>query len=278
MKVMIELEDVVFRYDGAKINAIHNVSLTIESNEWVAILGQNGSGKSTLGRLINGLFIPTSGSVKVDGYETIQESSLWEVRRRVGMVFQNPEHQFVATTVRDDLAFGLENRGIERAEMVARIEKYSKQIGIEHLLDKEPHRLSGGQKQRVAIAGIIALEPEFVIFDEATSMLDPIGRQEVLQTMKELHNHGVSIVSITHDMQEAIYANRVIVLKDGQVLKDGSPRQVFQSHDWIKEAGLSVPFSLTLQQELAKQGVMLKQQCLTNEELVNALWISNLTK
>ncbi|WP_088106068.1 energy-coupling factor transporter ATPase [Halalkalibacter urbisdiaboli] len=275
---MIELEDVVFRYDGAKINAIHNVSLTIESNEWVAILGQNGSGKSTLGRLINGLFIPTSGSVKVDGYETIQESSLWEVRRRVGMVFQNPEHQFVATTVRDDLAFGLENRGIERAEMVARIEKYSKQIGIEHLLDKEPHRLSGGQKQRVAIAGIIALEPEFVIFDEATSMLDPIGRQEVLQTMKELHNHGVSIVSITHDMQEAIYANRVIVLKDGQVLKDGSPRQVFQSHDWIKEAGLSVPFSLTLQQELAKQGVMLKQQCLTNEELVNALWISNLTK
>jgi energy-coupling factor transport system ATP-binding protein len=275
---LIKLEHVSFRYQGSNGEALKDLTLSIQKGEWVAILGQNGSGKSTLGRLLNGLLLPTNGLIEVDGYTTLDESSLWEVRKRIGMIFQNPDHQFVATTVRDDIAFGLENLGIERDEMLTRINVYAKKVGIDHLLDKEPHRLSGGQKQRVAIAGIIALEPDYVIFDEATSMLDPIGRRDVIETMEQLHKRGMSILSITHDMDEAVLADRVIVLKDGRLLKDGSPSDVFQAVEWIKESGLGVPFSLMLQQQLEEVGVTLDSLCLTNEELVDALWTFNLIK
>ncbi|WP_100406020.1 energy-coupling factor transporter ATPase [Bacillus solitudinis] len=269
---MITLKDVSYRYEGSERLAISNLSLTLKNNEWVAILGQNGSGKSTLGRLFNGLLTPVSGTVKVDGFSTSDESSLWEVRKRVGMVFQNPDHQFVATTVRDDIAFGLENRGIEREEMLRRIDLYSKQVGVNQLLDKEPHRLSGGQKQRVAIAGIIALEPDFIIFDEATSMLDPIGRLDVLKTMRNLHKQGLSILSITHDMEEAALSDRVVVLNQGTIIEDGSPSNVFRSVEWIGKAGLAMPFSLKLQKELESQGVTLDTMCLSEKELVDSLW------
>src|SRR5690625_507831 len=183
----IKLDSVSFQYDETAGQALKNVNLTIHPKEWVSVVGRNGSGKSTFGRLLNGLLLPTQGKVFINGVTTNDEKQLWEIRRVVGMVFQNPDHQFVATTVRDELAFGLENLGLSRDEMSKRMERYASLIGVSSLLDMEPHRLSGGQKQRVAIAATMVMEPHVIVFDEATSMLDPIGRKEVLATMKRLH-------------------------------------------------------------------------------------------
>ncbi len=212
------------------------------------------------------------------GYHSTNEAQRWEIRKRVGMVFQNPEHQFVATTVKDDIAFGLENRGIERGEMLRRIDAYSTLIGVRDLLEKEPHRLSGGQKQRVAIAGIVAMEPDVIIFDEATSMLDPEGRREVLETIKLLHRRGIAIVAITHDMEEAVMAERIVVLKQGQAIADGAPSTLFRTPDQLKQAGLELPFALDIQHRLEARGITLDRACLIEEELTEELWKYNSMK
>jgi energy-coupling factor transport system ATP-binding protein len=275
LSVFIDLKEVSFQYEEANDLALKDITISFNRREWVSVLGRNGSGKSTFGRLMNGLLIPQHGTVEVDGFQTVNEDDLWRIRKRVGMIFQNPDHQFVATTVRDDIAFGLENQGIPRDDMLQRIEKYSKLIGVDHLLDSEPHRLSGGQKQRVAIAGIIALEPDMIIFDEATSMLDPSGRKDVMRTMKMLHDRGVAIMTITHDMEEAVIAERVLIFENGQIKADGTPKEVFQSKVQLEKAGLNVPFSVRVQKELEREGFRFNKLSLTEGELVDALWTSH---
>ncbi|NEU32492.1 energy-coupling factor transporter ATPase [bacterium LRH843] len=272
MSVLIELDDVCFQYEGSTELALDRIELAIHEGEWVSLVGRNGSGKSTFGRLLNGLLLPTNGSVSVNGLSTTDEEAVWEIRKKVGMVFQNPDHQFVATTVRDDIAFGLENIGLPRDEMEMRIDKYAALIGVASLLDTEPHRLSGGQKQRVAIAGTMAMEPSIIVFDEATSMLDPIGRNEVLATMKMLHERGSTIISITHDMDEAVLGNRVIVFVQGKMLVDGNPADVFSNENLLAKAGLVPPFSAKMQRLLRMRGISLQKQCLTEEELISELW------
>ncbi len=272
MSALISLENVSYQYDGAKELALNQIQLNVYSNEWVTVVGRNGSGKSTFGRLLNGLLLPTSGTVRVKGLSTTDEDTVWTIRQNVGMVFQNPDHQFVATTVRDDLAFGLENLGLERAEMHKRIETYASLIGITDFLDMEPHRLSGGQKQRVAIAGTMAMEPSIIVFDEATSMLDPIGRKEVLETMKMLHQRGSTIISITHDMDEAVLGNRIIIFEQGTLTAEGTPAEIFSKRELLSQVGLTIPFSVKMQRELEKRGISLQKLCLTEEELISELW------
>lgn len=272
MSAIITLDHVSYSYHEEKRPALSNINLEIFQNDWVTILGRNGSGKSTFGRLLNGLLIPTEGEVKVHHLSTSKEENVWEIRKKVGMVFQNPDHQFVASTVRDDIAFGLENIGLDRLEMVERIERYSTMIGIESLLDSEPHRLSGGQKQRVAIAGVVALQPDVIVFDEATSMLDPIGRKEVLETMKTLHENGCTIVTITHHMDEALLGNRVVVLNGGEKIADRTPQEVFQDESLLKSAGLVHPFLFQLQTMLERRGLSLAKHCMTEEELIAEIW------
>ncbi|MDT8862261.1 energy-coupling factor transporter ATPase [Alkalihalobacillus sp. MEB130] len=272
MSALISLNGVSYQYEQAKEYALKELTVKIEANEWIAVLGRNGSGKSTFGRLLNGLLLPIEGSVLVSDLSTKDEQDVWSIRKKVGMVFQNPDHQFVATTVRDDLAFGLENLGLDRSTMEERITEYASLIGITHLLEAEPHRLSGGQKQRVAIAGIMAMEPDVIVFDEATSMLDPIGRKEVMDTIAMLHQRGVTIISITHDMEEAVRASRLLLFHDGELAIQGRPQEVFSQKERLAEFGLSLPFSIELQHELEKSGITLPKTCLTEEELVAELW------
>lgn len=240
--------------------------------KWISVLGRNGSGKSTFGRLLNGLHLPKEGTVLVSGLPTTDEHDIWLIRKKVGMVFQNPDHQFVATSVRDDIAFGLENLGLNREEMEERIEKYASLIGISSLLESEPHRLSGGQKQRVAIAGIMAMEPEVIVLDEATSMLDPIGRKEVMETIQMLHQRGMTIISITHDMDEAVLASRMFLFHKGKLALEGTPQDIFSQLDEVRALGLSLPFATELQDELRMQGLTFSKTCLTEEELIEELW------
>ncbi|WP_017729570.1 energy-coupling factor transporter ATPase [Halalkalibacterium ligniniphilum] len=265
-------QNVTFHYEGTEKQVIKGMDLHIEKGQWVSVVGPNGSGKSTMAKLMNGLLLPTEGSITFDALSILDEEERWAIRNRVGMVFQNPEHQFVATKVRDDLAFGMENRGFSRDLMLERIETVAKLVGIDELLEQEPHRLSGGQKQRVAIAGILAIEPEVIIFDEATSMLDPSGRKDILKTMQMLHERGITLLSITHDVEEAVCAERVLVLDQGQVAMDGPPQEVFQNKDVLSVYGLDVPFSFQLQEALAERGIELGPSLLTEREVVEALW------
>lgn len=220
---LISVEDIVFRYrKDAERRALDGVSLQVYEGEWLAIVGHNGSGKSTLGRALNGLILPESGDIEVAGIQ-LTEESVWEVRKKIGMVFQNPDNQFVGTTVRDDVAFGLENNGVPREEMIERVDWAVKQVNMQDFLDQEPHHLSGGQKQRVAIAGVIAARPDIIILDEATSMLDPIGREEVLETVRHLKEQGMAtVISITHDLNEAAKADRIIVMNGGKKYAEGT--------------------------------------------------------
>ncbi len=273
MENIITVKDVTFYYPGEETPTLKNVTLDVHKGEWLSIVGHNGSGKSTLAKMLNGLLLPNEGAVFVSDYTTGRPDDIWEVRRQVGMVFQNPDNQFVGTSVQDDIAFGLENFGVPREEMIKRINESVERVGMEAFLNQEPHQLSGGQKQRVAIAGILAQKPSVIVLDEATSMLDPIGRIEVMETVRELNKkEGITVISITHDLEEALSADRVVVMKMGEKAAEGLPEDIFQQRELLKSAGLDLPFSLKLSEALRQQGVELDKSYLTQEELVNALW------
>ena len=268
-KSYIQVEDLCYSYqedDGKDVPVLRGLSFAVQKGEYVAILGHNGSGKSTLAKLLDMVLTPTSGRIVIDGIETtvpdLTEDDLFALRRKVGMVFQNPDNQLVATIVEEDVAFGPENIGVPREEIRRRVDEALATVGMSEYAHHEPHRLSGGQKQRVAIAGIIALSPQIMIFDESTSMLDPIGRREVLQTMERLNKEqGITILTITHYMNEAAKADRVIVLDDGRVLMDGTPAEIFAHPDLLRRAGLDVPQCSALVEELKKMGIELKGDC-----------------
>lgn len=273
MKELIKVNNLSFRYDEEGEWALNDINLTVKRGEWLAVVGHNGSGKSTLAKLLNGLLLPQQGTVEVEGFNTTNNDELWEIRRRVGVVFQNPDNQLVATTVRDDVAFGLENLGVDRDEMKARILKSVQKVKLDSFLDHEPHRLSGGQKQRVAIAGILAIQPSIMILDEATSMLDPMGCNEVISTVEQLNkDEGMTLISITHDLEEAIRADRIVVLNQGKIVNVGSPREIFQAGQDLIEIGLDLPWAIQLREKLIEKGLPLTNESLTQEELVNELW------
>ena len=273
---MIKLENVSFDYSDEYDHTptervIKDLSLTIEDGSFVVILGHNGSGKSTLAKLFNGILIPKSGRVLVDGMDTSNEEHIYDIRRRVGMVFQNPDNQIVATTVEEDVAFAPENLGVPPKEIRERVDEALALVNMTEYRKHSPSQLSGGQKQRVAIAGIIAMRPECIIFDESTAMLDPQGRKEVLDTILKLKNDGMTVVLITHYMNEAAYADRVIVMNDGDVDMDATPREVFSQVERLKEIGLDVPQVTELIYKLRLSGYDLKDDLIYTEEGARAI-------
>ena len=271
MKQMIELKNVSFRYDNTvEEYQIDTVSFHVKQGEWLSIVGHNGSGKSTVVRLIDGLLEAESGEIYVDGKQLTRET-IWEIRSKIGIVFQNPDNQFVGATVEDDVAFGLENQGIPREEMLQRVEKAIEQVGMLEFKDREPSRLSGGQKQRVAIAGIIALRPTIIILDEATSMLDPEGREDLMAVMRKLQKKfQLTIISITHDLTEIALSDRTLVFQKGKLESSMTPRELFSRND-LNEIGLDKPFSKQVQESLSSH-FPLKQDYLTESELLDQLW------
>ena len=281
MTEILSLNNVTFSYtpEQAEVkNAVQSVSFTVNEGEWIAIVGHNGSGKSTIAKLMNGLLFPQEGDVRIMG-DVLTEENLWDKRSQMGMVFQNPDNQFVGATVQDDVAFALENNGVPYKEMVNRVHASLAQVKMEDFLDHEPHHLSGGQKQRVAIAGALALRPKLLILDEATSMLDPQGREEVLQTVQQLRAEtGLTVLSITHDLEEAILADRILFMNDGSKFEEGTPTEIFALGDKLSELGLNLPFAMRLTKLLQAEGVQLIGQHMTEEELVNDLWTSNFNK
>lgn len=271
---LLTVQDVFFAYtgeEGQQFDVLKGVNLRIDKGSFVSILGHNGSGKSTLAKLMNALLLPAGGTILVSGMDTRDGEMLWEIRRHVGMVFQNPDNQIVGATVEDDVAFGLENMGVEPVEMRKRIDEALAAVGMEQYLLVQPHRLSGGQKQRVAIAGIMAMRPSVIILDEATAMLDPQGRREVMQLAHRLNREeGITIINITHFPEEAIESDRVIVMDSGTILMDGSPREVFEQVEQLQRVGLDVPFVVRVRHELAAKGIDLPFY-LHQEELVEHL-------
>ncbi|WP_277583917.1 energy-coupling factor ABC transporter ATP-binding protein [Psychrobacillus antarcticus] len=278
---VISLQEVTFTYaeeDTSVRPAIQSMSYTINEGEWVAIVGHNGSGKSTLARLMNGLLFPQTGTVRVFG-EPLNEHNLWDTRSKMGMVFQNPDNQFVGATVQDDVAFALENNGIPFEEMVERVQASLVKVKMNDFMNSEPHHLSGGQKQRVAIAGAIALQPRILLLDEATSMLDPQGREEVLQTVRQLRAEtDLTVISITHDLEEALLADRVIVMNQGEKYAEGSPQEIFERGQELIDLGLDLPFAMNMSRLLRAQGVQIVADHMSEEELVNDLWTSHFNK
>ena len=271
---MIEIKNLNFKYNETDEKLIlKDLNLNIESGDFVAILGHNGSGKSTLAKLLNGLLQPTSGDVVVDGLNTKNEETIWQLRSNTGMVFQNPDNQIVATIVEEDVAFGPENLGIETKEIRKRVDQALKSVGMSEYARRAPHMLSGGQKQRIAIAGILAISPKYIILDEPTAMLDPVGRKEVMSTIEYLNKEEKkTIILITHYMDEAARANRLVVMEKGQILIDEKPREVFSHVDKIKEIGLDVPQVTELAWELNKEGFDINTKILNTDELVGELW------
>ncbi len=265
----IELKDVSFTYDEAPSPALSHVSASVQPGEFVAVLGHNGSGKSTLAKLINALYIPSEGNVVVCGYNTKEEKVVWDIRRRAGMIFQNPDNQIVATVVKEDVAFGLENLGVARDEMIPRIEQALSAVRMSKYADSAPHTLSGGQKQRVAIAGILAMEPSVIIADEATAMLDPSGRREVLDTVRMLNRtKNITVLWITHFMEEAALADRVLVITDGEIRLQGTPAEVFDRVEEMQEMHLDVPPMTALANSLRQNGMPLPAGILTVDDMV----------
>jgi energy-coupling factor transport system ATP-binding protein len=275
MNQLIKVENLQYIYNENMANefiALHDINLTIHEGEFVAIIGTNGSGKSTLAKHFNALLLPTSGSCKIDGIETNSSDKLWAIRQKVGMVFQNPDNQIVATLVEEDIAFGPENLGVPSDEIKSRVDNALKAVGMEEYRKHAPHLLSGGQKQRVAIAGALAMQTKCLVLDEPTAMLDPQGRLEVLETVKALHKElGITIVYITHFMEEAVEADRVVVMKNGSVLDDGVPRAIFTQVKKLKELGLDVPLAAQVAHQLRKTGIKLPDDIITDEELAVAL-------
>ena len=276
---VISIKNIHFNYqDQDTREALSDVSLDVYEGEWLAIIGHNGSGKSTLAKMMNGLLEASSGEIYIDG-QLLTEDTVYEARRKVGMVFQNPDNQFVGTTVEDDIAFGLENIGMPRDEMVRKINTSLEMVRMTKFKEKEPARLSGGQKQRVAIAGMIALAPKVVILDEATSMLDPQGRFEVISTIQQLHkDKGITVISITHDLDEAAQADRVLLMEGGKVNRIGKPSEIFEMGTALVDKGLDVPFSEKLKAILKEKGLNVPNEYLDEEGLVEWLWTSVLNK
>ena len=270
---MIEIKNLKFKYNQDQTSyTLNDVSFHVKHGEWLSIVGHNGSGKSTTARLIGGLLVADSGQIIVDGQE-LTEETVWDIRDKIGMVFQNPDNQFVGATVEDDVAFGLENKGRPYKEMVSRVQEALSFVGMMDFKDREPARLSGGQKQRVAIAGIIAMRPSILILDEATSMLDPEGRQELIQYIEDIRQqYGMTVLSITHDLDEVAMSNRVLVLKQGKVESISSPRELFSRGSELVDLGLDIPFSALLTQKLKNQGLIDCEGYLTEKELVEQLW------
>lgn len=269
---ILRLNNISFRYQNADRDALNQVNLSIDKGEWIAIIGPNGSGKSTLAKVINGLLVPYNGEVYVKGL-LLNSDTVWEVRSAVGMVFQNPDNQFVGATVEDDVAFGMENNGIAREEMAKRIHESLNQVRMQTFLKKEPARLSGGQKQRVAIAGIIALRPDIIILDEATAMLDPLGQEEVIEVVREVkEKFGLTVISITHDIDEASQADRIFVMNQGKLIKEDTPANIFALGEDLVSMGLDVPFPEKLRLALSKRGVEVPERYLDEEEILK--WLS----
>jgi len=276
---IIELKEIVFEYYGEEnTRALDNLTYSINEGEWVAIIGHNGSGKSTQAKVINGLIAAKSGDVFIDG-DKLTEENVWDIRSKVGMVFQNPDNQFVGATVEDDVAFGLENHGVPREEMVTRVNEALEYVRMSEFATREPARLSGGQKQRVAIAGIVALAPKIVILDEATSMLDPEGRQEVLAVIKKIKaEKNLTVLSITHDIDEAASADRILVMRQGKLIAQGTPEEIFARGEELVELGLDIPFSEKLKLELEKAGMPIHEPYISEEGLIDYLCKSHLTR
>ena len=266
-EAIIQLDDVVFQYEGAETPAVNYVSLKVQRGEFLAVLGRNGSGKSTLARLLNALLIPDSGRVTVGGLE-VSEENAYGVREKCGMVFQNPDNQIVATVVEEDCAFGLENRGVAPGEIRRRVNEALAEVGMADRAMASPSMLSGGQKQRVAIAGVLAMRPKIIVFDESTAMLDPIGRRDVFRLARRINREeGITVIWITHFMEEAVQADRVVVMEDGKVELIGEPRQVFSNVDQVLMYGLDVPEMMKLAAKLREAGVNVPKDTLTVEEM-----------
>ena len=272
MKSIIEVKDLSFRYkEDQEYYDVNNVSFHVKRGEWLSIVGHNGSGKSTTIRLIDGLLEAESGEIWIDG-QLLSPENVWDLRRQIGMVFQNPDNQFVGATVEDDVAFGLENQGLPREEMKKRVAESLELVGMLNFKKREPARLSGGQKQRVAIAGVVALRPAILLLDEATSMLDPEGRRELIQTVQEIRkDYQMTVVSITHDLEEVAMSDRVLVMKKGQVESTSSPRELFSRAD-LDQIGLDDPFTNQLRESLRETGYQLPDGYLTEGELEDKLW------
>jgi len=251
--------------------ALNDISLTVGDGEFLVILGRNGSGKSTLAKHFNVILLPCGGTVYVDGMDTASEELLFEIRQRIGMVFQNPDNQIVATVVDEDVAFAPENLGVPSAEIVERVDEALRAVGMYEYRRHAPHLLSGGQKQRVAIAGVLAMSPRAIVFDEPTAMLDPIGRREVISTIMSLKKKGVTIVLITHNMDEAVYGDRVVVMDKGNIIKSGTPREIFADVEGIKSIGLDVPQVTELAHRLRAEGVNIRSDILSCDELVEEI-------
>ncbi len=270
---ILSAEHIVFRYDTeSEQRALNDVSIAVNKGEFVAVLGANGCGKSTLAKHFNAILWPESGTVLVEGMDVTDEENVYDVRQKVGMVFQNPDNQIVATVVEEDVAFALENLGVPPVEIRSRIDDAMKTAGIYKHREKAPHRLSGGQKQRVAIAGIIAMRPDCLILDEATAMLDPHGRESVMKTIRTLnHTFGITVVAITHYMEEATEADRVLVMSEGQVVMNGTPKEVFSQTEQIRSLHLDVPQAAELREELVKAGIPMPEGIISVEECAAAL-------
>ena len=272
MKSIIDVKNLSFRYkESQEYYDVKDITFHVKRGEWLSIVGHNGSGKSTTVRLIDGLLEAESGEIVIDG-QRLTEENVWNIRRQIGMVFQNPDNQFVGATVEDDVAFGLENQGLSRQEMQKRVEEALDLVGMLDFKKREPARLSGGQKQRVAIAGVVALRPAILILDEATSMLDPEGRRELIETVKGIRkDYDMTVISITHDLEEVAMSDRVLVMKKGEIESTSSPRELFSRND-LDQIGLDDPFSNQLKHSLNQHGYDLPENYLTESELEDKLW------
>ena len=272
MKSIIDVKNLSFRYkESQEYYDVKDITFHVKRGEWLSIVGHNGSGKSTTVRLIDGLLEAESGEIVIDG-QRLTEENVWNIRRQIGMVFQNPDNQFVGATVEDDVAFGLENQGLSRQEMKKRVEEALALVGMLEFKKREPARLSGGQKQRVAIAGVVALRPAILILDEATSMLDPEGRRELIETVKGIRkDYDMTVISITHDLEEVAMSDRVLVMKKGEIESTSSPRELFSRND-LDQIGLDDPFANQLKHSLSQNGYDLPENYLTESELEDKLW------
>ena len=276
MANFIEVKDLVYRYskeqgDDNLCPAIDHVSIEIKRGEYISIAGSNGSGKSTLARCLNGLLLPTEGEILLDGMDTNDDDLIWDIRKKIGMVFQNPDNQIVSSMVEDEVAFGPENIGIENPELRKRVDNALKSVGMYEYRNREAHKLSGGQKQRIAIAGAVAMRPDCIVFDEPTAMLDPKGRSQVMKVIRELNDQGITIILITHFMEEVAEADRVLVMKSGKLLADSVPEDVFADTNLIESAGLEIPAAVLLRNELIENGISLSHEVINKDDLVDAL-------